>query len=180
MGKGYPSISDGIKAVEKEVVDCGKTASVAAGGEFEAEVDFLTRKYPWTKFYRSKDNIITKPMGITVECPGISKISHNAVSLVESGIYSRLRKEKHERNNFKRPRAGVYKPPKESMTMDECIVTLFILCAGVAAFASIVYFVECCTHYWGKLLLNLSRLCSYTLTQVSRRDLFSCRPNPKR
>lgn len=139
------NVSEQRKEVEKEVVECGKTVFVAATGEFVGEVDFLSRTYPWIKFYISKDIFMPEPYGIIIKNPGMSKIPQRVNSLVESGIYSRLVKERNERQNFRRQRAGVYKPPKETMAMDGRISTLFMLCVGLAALAILVWGVECCS-----------------------------------
>lgn len=146
-----------VKVVEREVVDCGKTAFVAPQGEFQAEVEFLVRSYPSLKFYKGKDIVVAKPLGMRIFNPGVSRIHWNAKSLVETGIYTRLTKERYERKNFRRQRAGVYKHQMETMTMDGCILTLFILCAGLAAGAIIVYCMECCIGF--KRWIGICRGC---------------------
>lgn len=127
------SYSQQRKEVEKEVVDCGRTVFVASAGEFLGEFDFLSRNYPWIKFYKSKDIFMPNPYGIAINNAGVSKIPRNAQILVESGIHARLTREINERKNFQRKRVGVYKPSRDKMTMEDCISTLFILCGGIAA-----------------------------------------------
>lgn len=125
-----------MQAIEKEVVACQKSVLAGKPGELEAEVEYLMRKYPRIKFYQSKDNFKPEPYGIRIWVnSGQPKVSCDVHSLIESGIYGRLTKEKFERLNFRRERVGVYKPPENKTTMDGCISTLFILCVSVAALA---------------------------------------------
>lgn len=133
-----------LREIEEEVVECGKTVFAATPNELEAEIAYYARKYPWLKFYRSKDMLMSNPNGISIEHPGTSKIPRHASSLVESGIYSRLRKEEYHRKNFKRQPSGVYKPPRDEMTMNGCILTLFILCGGLAGFSILALGAEWC------------------------------------
>lgn len=150
--------SQQIQGIEKEVVDCGKTAFAATPEELEAEVAYYARQYPWIKFYKSRDTVNAKPMGVGINSPGGSKIPRNAVSLIESGIHSSLRKEKYERRNFRRKRVGVIKPRKEKMTMNGCISTLFILCGIILAFAIVVLNSECCYYFKERILLYLLKI----------------------
>lgn len=53
--------------------------------------------------------------------------------------------------NFKMKRAGVYKPPKETMTMEGCILKLFILCSGAATIAIFVGGAELGYHFKGRV-----------------------------
>lgn len=95
------SYSEQVTGTEKEVVECKKTVYVDKLGEMQAEVEDYTRKYPWIKFYQSKDIFMQMATGINIQNPGLSKIPRNAHSLFESGIYSRLKKEKYEPRNFR-------------------------------------------------------------------------------
>lgn len=133
-----------MKAIEKEIVNCQKSVLTGEPGELDAEVEFYERKYPWIKFYRSKDNFLPNPFGISItNNPELSKISRDAYSLIETGIWARLTKEKHERINFSGERAGIYQPTKDNtMTMEGCISTFFILCGGVAIVAILVFGAE--------------------------------------
>lgn len=117
-----------LSGLEKDDVDCGKTVFAAPPDELEAEIEYLSRKYPMTKFYKSKDTVKAKPYGIGIFNPECSNVPRNADALMESGIYSRLMREKHLRKNFKRERARVYKPRKDNMTIDGCISTFFLFC----------------------------------------------------
>lgn len=134
-----------MKASEKEVVTCQKSVFAGQSGELDAEIEFYERKYPWIKFYRSKDTLLPSPYGISIMTnPELSKISRDAYSLIETGIYARLTKEKYERVNFRRKRAGEYKPLKDNkFRMDGCISTLFILWGGVSIVSILAFGAEC-------------------------------------
>lgn len=161
--------SEQVRHVEKEIVDRGKSAFAAAPEELQAEIEYYARKYPDIKFYKCQDSLISKPTGISTENPEVSEIPRNAYTLVESGIYRILLKEKHGRKKFKREQAGVWTPSRETMTMDGCIATLFILYGGVAAGASLICGIESCgfkgqismylTKCWRKVVMKLIGFC---------------------
>lgn len=153
---GNFNYSKQVGYVEKELVDCGQTAFAATPNELEAEVEYLSRAYPGIKFFKSKETLMTTPSGIGIDNPGVSKIPRHANSLVESGIHSRLMKEKHKRRNFKREQSGIYKPRREEMTMDGCISTLFILCGGLAGVSTVVFGAECCNRVKGRIFSYIS------------------------
>lgn len=126
------------------MVECGRTVFAAPSIEVQAEREYLIRNYPGIKFYNSRYPLWTKPVGIDFQNPGSSKIPGRAKGLIEGGIYSRLLKERYTKRNLRRGRASVSKPPETKMTMEGCIVTLFILCGGMLFVACLVFSVESC------------------------------------
>ncbi|OXA40773.1 hypothetical protein Fcan01_24533 [Folsomia candida] len=145
------SYNEAVTRVEEEVVECGRTALIASPSRLEEELEFLSLKYYWIKFYKSKDILINPfPVGVMFEREGRSRVPHDYKALVESGIYGRLMKEKDRR----RERVVKYAPQNmNKMTMDGCILTLFILwgtIAGLGFFCWVVEFrkmlwIFCCT-----------------------------------
>lgn len=80
--------------------------------------------------------------------PGSSRVPWHYKYLVESGIVERLATEFQYQKNYKRKRAGEHKPPKSNFTMDGCISTLFILCAGLVGIGLVIF---CCEVVKGKI-----------------------------
>lgn len=126
------SVEEGWKRVEREVVDCSKTVFIATEKTFRAEIEYLAKKYFWIKFHQSKQSLVLEYSALVFVNPGISRVPLHYKGLVESGIFERLDNEFESHKNFKRERAGEFKPQRSKFTMDGCISTLFILCAGLA------------------------------------------------
>lgn len=150
--------SEETKEVEKEIVDCKKSAFVARSGELEAEAEYLTKKFLSLEFYKSKDIFMPQSFGISISFSGVSAVLRNAKRLVESGIHGKLKQEMHKRRNFKRERVVEYKPPRDRMTMDGFISTLFIICGGLAAVANFVMGGECRSYFKGWILVCVRKI----------------------
>lgn len=132
-----------VRAIEREVVDCQKSVIVAEPGPLGGEMEYYGRQYPWLKWYRSKDTLLSGATGIRIEDPGSSRVPRNAAGLVEGGIYGSLMKEKHARRNLRRRRIGAFKPPKRKrMAMDGSFSTVFILCGSLAAGGILIFCLE--------------------------------------
>lgn len=125
------------------MVECEKSVFAADPVELESEFEYLSRKYGWIKFTKSKDSLMSQSYGITLANPGLSRIPSHAVGLVQSGIHGRLMREKVARKNFRRKRSGAWKPTRDKMALDGCISTLFILCGGLASISIVIFGAEC-------------------------------------
>lgn len=139
-----------MSRVEEEVVECGKTVLVLPKSSVQAEAEYLSRTYPATRWFESRDILKPEPEGIAIRRSGISKIPGYYKSLVENGIYSRLNAEYHARNNFRRKPTKKYKPLGNTMTMDGCISTLFIICSLIAGLGLVVF---CGEYLPGKIVM---------------------------
>lgn len=150
---GNLSFSESIKKVESEVVACGKTAFVSKSSKLQSEFEYLSRKYFWKKFYKSRDTLNLVPAGALFQKPGSSKVPLYYQALHEAGIVGRLMTEKERKRNKRIKRAVNYSAGnfRNKMTMDGCIVTLFILCAVLAAVGSLVFVCECRKIIWNNV-----------------------------
>lgn len=163
------TISDleGWARVEKEVVECGKTVFVGYDVVFRAEKEYLEKRYSWIKFYQSKETMDPGYFGYVFENPGASRVPFYCKYLFQSGIIERLGIEFESQTNYGRVRAGEWKPARSKFTMDGCISTLFILCAGMAGIGLVVFIIE-----WFKgrrILPELFKYCTNTWTTVFRK-----------
>lgn len=55
--------AEGVKEVELEVVECGKTAFLSEISELQSELEFLSGNYYWKRFYKSRDILQVMPAG---------------------------------------------------------------------------------------------------------------------
>lgn len=97
--------------------------------------------YPWIHFYKGKDSYSTDPTVLLTQGIGTSKIKQYYTSLFESGEHGKLLREHYSRRYYKRKRAGRFQRELDGMTMGGSIMTLFILCGGVAGLG-IISFLE--------------------------------------
>lgn len=79
--------------VEKEVVECVKTVFVARSDNLEVEYNFLSKNYPWHKFYKGTQVLSESPYGVAFRSAGNSRLPYYYKSLVETGIQGRIEKE---------------------------------------------------------------------------------------
>lgn len=128
--------------VEREFVQCDKTVWVGSNKIFEADREYLERKYNWIKFTSSKETLHTEYGGVAFVNPGKSRVLWHYKYLVESGISGRLEAEFENQKNFKRKRAAKKTPPKSNFTMYGNISTFFILWAGLLMGGGLVFIGE--------------------------------------
>lgn len=161
--------------METEVVECGKSVVVLPSKLVQAEIEYLARNYPAANWFKSRESLQTEPIGIAFRNTGISKIPGYYKSLVEVGIYGRLNQEYYARKNFQRKRAGEWgmETLPDKMTMDGCISTLFIICAGVAGLA---VFVFCGEGLQGRIVIVVVTYCR-RVSKASRKNKLDLKPN---
>lgn len=179
MSKPYDkhSASEIQGLVERELVECGKSVAISTSPVIKAENEYMAKKYFWIKMYTGKDDLDPFPTGLSFVRAGNSRIPLNFRYLHESGIYGRLTKEIYFRRNYARKPAGEIKPPKtESMTMDGCIFTLFILWAGISGLGLLCFLKECCSVYlksgraFGLVVLSYLKKLGVRQTQIQYID----------
>ncbi|OXA46243.1 Glutamate receptor ionotropic, delta-2 [Folsomia candida] len=73
--------------IENEVVQCGKTVFVGKSTELKIEYEFLSRKYPKTKFFTSSEAIQTYPSGVVFKTPWKSLALIRFKIVLEAGIW---------------------------------------------------------------------------------------------
>lgn len=171
---GKLSFQESANRVEMEVVECGKTAFIAESLVLESEFEYLTRKYARKKFYKSKDVLDLSLSGVVIMLlQGCYKLSVYYRNLVETGIYERLMVEQRSREWYKRKFGGLVAPQtfSDKMTMDGCIVTLFILCASLAGTGSCICICECRKVLLGSVGLIFKRWCS-TMFRLDKKARF--------
>lgn len=164
------SHSEWVARVEKEVVECGKTAVVLPRKLANAENEYFSRNYPAATFYQGKNILQPEPHGIAFKNPGVSKIPVYYKSLIETGIYERLNTEHYARANFRRKRAGKNKPLTDKMKMDGCISTLFIICAGFAGLAFLVFGAE---NFKGRVIFVVVAFVRKILSRIREKKMYA-------
>ncbi|OXA42219.1 hypothetical protein Fcan01_22783 [Folsomia candida] len=125
------------KDIERDLVPCGKTVFIAYPDVLEGEYAFLSKHYPWHKFYKGKQILPSNWYATVFRHVGISKIPIYNKYLVESGVFGRLWYEMYIRLDFGRKpatdeSARRFKQPKESVNslgLGGAIQTFFIVWA---------------------------------------------------
>ncbi|OXA39308.1 hypothetical protein Fcan01_25941 [Folsomia candida] len=88
--------------IEEEIIQCGKTVFIAQSNVVEAEHIFLSKKYPWHKFYKGSEILWVSWYGLAFRYAGFSKIPGYYKSVIESGVYGRIDQELSKRVNLDR------------------------------------------------------------------------------
>lgn len=96
------NVTDSQQTIQSELIKCGKTAFIADSNIIETEMNFLSVKYPWHKFYKGKDVLEMSMIGVVFRYTGLSKVPRSYKSLVETGIHGRVEQELIERDSLLR------------------------------------------------------------------------------
>ncbi|OXA54921.1 hypothetical protein Fcan01_11864 [Folsomia candida] len=162
------SLHDSVTRVEEEIVACGRAVFIASTVQLEEMREYLSLKYYWIKFYKSKDILISPfPVGVMFKGEGKSMVPHNYKALIETGIYGRLMKEKDRRRTHKRKQAIKYESHNvNKITMDGCILTLFILWGSLAVLGSCCWVYECILRAG----FVVAQLCEFWRNFINRKN----------
>ncbi|OXA36891.1 hypothetical protein Fcan01_28326 [Folsomia candida] len=144
LDSGNTTNQETLYAIEKEVSTCGKTVYIANTNTLDLELDYLRKIYYTTKFYKSDDSILDITFGWIFDRPGNSKIPHYFKCLLESGIHSRLVKEKNDREYRKRRTTRrVVHQRVNPMSLRGSTLTFILICAVVAGLSLLCFGFEC-------------------------------------
>lgn len=138
------------KNIETDLVECGKTVFIDYSSALEVEHAFLSKHYPWHKFYNGKQILHSKSDGLVFRGVGISKVPAYNRYLVEAGIFGRLWYELNNRLNLGRKpaanaSAGGFKKHKETdiyVGLEGAIQTFFIIWGTAMALALAMFVFE--------------------------------------
>ncbi|OXA44447.1 Spindle and centriole-associated protein 1 [Folsomia candida] len=160
-------------AMEKEITSCAKTAFIGESFLIAAEIEYLRKKYFWTKFHKGRDTLIGDLIGWVIEKEGrMQSVSRSYRALIESGIYERLRVEITARKMKGRKQtsesivAGKY---LELIVMNGGILTLFIMTFFIDLVAFVCFLSEFHSLVGQKIvpvIMGLARLISLSWTVV--------------
>ncbi|OXA42460.1 hypothetical protein Fcan01_22846 [Folsomia candida] len=125
---------------ERDIIDCReKNAFIASSHAVNAELDFLTRKYPSKKFHSGEPFQDARLYGWCFEGgghagTGISAVQRNLQALVQSGIYWRLKREMVSNMWVgRKPAETDVTVAVSPLTMDGAIITIFMLSGALLA-----------------------------------------------
>lgn len=110
------------------------------------EYEFLSKKYPNTKFFISSDKILNYPSGLSFQHPWKSRVVRSFKTLRETEIWTHAEKLDLGAKNFNRT-AAVEQSKNFKLTniatLRGALVTVFILVGGLIGFIILVFVVEC-------------------------------------
>lgn len=150
---------------------CKKSVFVVDSSEIEAEVEYLTKKYYWRKFYKGKDILQKVPFGWTFEGMGNSRVPKYFQSLYETGNHGRLELEMQLQLAKYRLRGSIIHgsmrkdPPQR---LGEPILTFFMLCGMLLFFSAV------------RLIIEMRRVLRWGLTAAGRVLNYKVRINLQR
>ncbi|OXA38697.1 hypothetical protein Fcan01_26515 [Folsomia candida] len=149
------------RKIEEEVVQCGKTVFVGKSIELKIEYDFLSRKYPKTKFFMSSEAIQTYPSGVVFTSPWKSLALIRLKIALEAGIWGHVEEEELRQRNFNRTPAVSQlgnRTPSNTATLGGSLVTVFILSGSLMLVTVLIFIIECRAEI-GFFILSIYRRC---------------------
>ncbi|OXA40643.1 hypothetical protein Fcan01_24504 [Folsomia candida] len=91
--KKNTNLTEMQEKIESEIIKCGKSVYIVKSDVIDAEYVFLSKSYPWRKFYKGKQILESSSYGVAFRMTGISKIPVYFKSFVESGVHGRIEQE---------------------------------------------------------------------------------------
>lgn len=152
-----------VNSIEEELIECGKSVFLADVEEIARWKTYLTARYPWEKFYVSKQTIYSGIVGWsfdTYEGTKASIIPKMFKGMVETGLYERARDTEREMKFRKRRMRkiaedegtrsykGLQADRKTALKLGGSIDTIFIIWAAlltgsILAFLSEIFRLFC-------------------------------------
>ncbi|OXA46992.1 hypothetical protein Fcan01_18200 [Folsomia candida] len=130
------------ESIEKEIVQCGKSAYVLQAADSGMTYEHLSKKYFKTKFYKSRDIIGLAPFGWAFEREGNSKVPIYFQSMFETGVHGRLETEIQNLEVHHHNYSAIISH-NSAIGLDGAFITLFILCGTSLIIAMLVWILEC-------------------------------------
>ncbi|OXA46165.1 hypothetical protein Fcan01_18953 [Folsomia candida] len=135
--------------IEQEVVQCGKTVFIAKLSELKLEYEFLSRRYPRTKFFISSKGVLGNPSGWKFTHPWRSRVAKGVKRVTEAGILRYAESQDMARTNFNRTPAmeqATSVKPINIATLSGALLIVFILTGSLICATILVFVLEsrCC------------------------------------
>lgn len=117
-------------SLERELLQCRRSAYIADSYNIQAEFSFLTKYYPTRRFYKGREVFQENLYHWFIHHEDVSKVPIYFKGVVESGIYRRLKLEEIHQKYLRRKPVITFGQFDGSLGLNGAISTLYILYGG--------------------------------------------------